>query len=48
MIPVSLQQVFQELHVGHQGIFRMKALARSYVWRPKLDTNLELLVSHVY
>lgn len=27
------KQVLSELHVAHLGISRMKALARSYVWR---------------
>ncbi|KRY22549.1 Uncharacterized protein T12_8111 [Trichinella patagoniensis] len=34
----------RELHVDHPGIVRMKAFARSYVWWPKLDSEIENLV----
>ena len=41
-MPKKLQeQVLQELHQGHQGIARMKAIARYYVWWPSMDKNLE-------
>ena len=33
--------VLHELHREHQGIARMKANARSYVWWPGLDQSLE-------
>ena len=33
--------VVEELHAGHQDISRMKSLARSFVWWPKLDADLE-------
>ena len=29
------------LYGTHPGIVKMKSLARSYVWWPKMDTNLE-------
>ncbi|KRY59948.1 Uncharacterized protein T03_8367 [Trichinella britovi] len=34
----------RELHVDHTGIVRMKAFSRSYVWWPKLDSEIENLV----
>ena len=38
------EQVVQELHKTHPGIARMKSLARSYVWWPKMDADLEARV----
>ena len=42
IIPYKLRQhVLQEIHEGHPGIVRMKCFARSYVWWPSLNVDLE-------
>ena len=42
VIPESLRaRVMDEIHTGHLGIVRMKSHARSYVWWPNLDSDLE-------
>ncbi|XP_041353242.1 uncharacterized protein K02A2.6-like isoform X1 [Gigantopelta aegis] len=44
-VPPKLQlQVLEELHSAHSGIVKMKELARSYFWWPKLDSHIEDLV----
>ncbi|PFX31379.1 Uncharacterized protein K02A2.6 [Stylophora pistillata] len=39
--PQGRTEVIAKLHDAHPGISRMKALARSYVWWPNMDRELE-------
>ena len=42
---VGQNLVLEQLHDCHPGISRMKSPARCYVWWPKIDSNIEDLVS---
>ena len=48
IVPKTLREkVLVELHEVHPGISRMKAVARSFVWRPGMDEGIEERAKHL-
>ena len=46
--PPGRHIILQQLHECHPGINRMKALARCYVWWPKIDQEIEEIVQNCH
>lgn len=47
VIPQSLRHlILKVLHKAHSGMTQTKALARSYVWWPRMNDDIEVLISN--
>ena len=44
--PPGREMILEQLHDTHPGISKMKSLARSYIWWPGLDADIESKVQH--
>ena len=46
MPPPGRKAVLEELHETHLGANKMKTLARSYIWWPKMNEDIEEVAKH--
>ena len=47
VIPRVLQKrIPKDVHLGHPGMSRMKALMRSYVYWPKMDQDIKNVIKY--
>lgn len=46
IIPESIRnKILKELHISHLGIVKTKSMARSYVYWPKIDKDIEYMIN---
>ena len=49
VIPQALKaELLAELHSAHMGVVKRKAITRSFIWWPNIDTDIENVIKKLY